>query len=165
MNASIMIEKSPVVSLESFVEDILSDSSIPVDLLDLDVVKKDFVIVYDPRIDHACDVYRDQYVTIRVNSSENRLRQRFALAHAIGHVLLNHVLPIADTVDNFATGVVSPTEKLANAFAMELLVPGHALQSIIATERDLNIEKIAKIFQVSTTLVIERLKNLKIIYP
>ncbi len=40
-----------------------------------------------------------------------------------------------------------------------------SLQSIIATKRDLNIEKIAKIFQVSTTLVIERIKNLKILYP
>lgn len=165
MNASIMSAKSSVVSMDSFVESILSDSSIPVDLLDLDVVKNNFVIVYDPRMDHACDVYRDQHVTIRVNSSENRLRQRFALAHAIGHVLLNHILPIADTVNNFATGVVSPTEKLANAFAMELLVPGYALQSTISTERDLNIEKIAKIFQVSTTLVIERIKNLKILYP
>lgn len=71
---------------------------------------------------------------IFVNTDKSRVRQRFSLAHELGHFLLNHDyyrrLPSDIDLDHppsDAHSVSDPFEKEANAFARECLVPREML--------------------------------------
>jgi Zn-dependent peptidase ImmA (M78 family) len=72
-------------------------------------------------------VRRDQAV-IFLNGSEVVTRQRFTLAHELGHHRLGHraVVDGTETVDGRAT---DPVEQQANAFAGEFLAPEQALRN------------------------------------
>lgn len=112
---------------------------------------------------------------IGVNEDESSKRQRFTIAHELGHMLMhgendvqfdnkNEFVYFRD--DNSTTGL-SPKEVEANAFAAELLMPSEKLRSKIATlggidmtDDDTKVEKLAKEFGVSFTAMSVRLSTL-----
>jgi Zn-dependent peptidase ImmA (M78 family) len=119
---------------------------------------------------------KDGEAVIGYNRSHSRSRQRFTIAHEIGHYSLHYR---ADELfidkgslimyrDGNATKGEDPHEREANAFAAELLMPELLVRSEIAAralrlsdERD--IEVLAHAFDVSVQAMTFRLLNLGII--
>lgn len=66
-------------------------------------------------------------------------RQRFTVAHEIGHLMLGHVGPgMATTQNREPTGTEKPEEQQANQFAARLLAPACVLHEIgAATPEDI----------------------------
>ncbi|MBY6206900.1 MULTISPECIES: ImmA/IrrE family metallo-endopeptidase [Halomonas] len=97
------------------------------------------------------------------NLNEVSFRQRFTQAHELGHVILGHVNdgrePKRDT--NFEVSTRDPDEIAANRFAAELLMPEDYVRT--AVKREFDIKKLARLFDVSTTAMRFRLKNLGIL--
>jgi hypothetical protein len=74
--------------------------------------------------------------SIEVNTDDPPVRQRFSVAHELGHHFLGT-----------RHGDGPPAEQEANAFAGELLVPGHMLES--AMKQTADTRELTKIFKVS----------------
>ena len=95
------------------------------------------------------------------------MRQRYAVAHALGHILLGHKLPESgvreDTPQNFYKEVTDPTEIAANNVAGALLVPKMALVYFMDEGRVRSVKDLAALFGVSTTCVVHRLEQLEIL--
>jgi len=78
--------------------------------------------------------------SIIVNSKRPRKRQRFTLAHEIGHVLIPwHMGTIFDITDIDSSSAVSywQMEAEANAFAIELLMPSYWVQELILQNKNI----------------------------
>lgn len=98
---------------------------------------------------------------IYVNKADGPERQRFTIAHELGHWMLHReaferepdrypVLPRFQSVDKS-----NAFEQEANAFASELLVPEHLLKQV----RHAPPSALASIFNVSRTMMEIRLKH------
>ncbi|MEM9744213.1 MAG: ImmA/IrrE family metallo-endopeptidase [Pseudomonadota bacterium] len=101
---------------------------------------------------------------IRVNSQESNLRQRFTVAHEIGHVVLGHLnrgetRRKRDTSAEFSLKNFDPDEAEANQFAAELLMPRVAVNALVK-RTDHGLARLARAFEVSEVAMQYRLKNL-----
>lgn len=92
---------------------------------------------------------------IVVNEDTSRTRQRFSVAHEIGHVLLRHGA-IRLMLDGYPTGRPVPQEIQANAFATELLMP----KMILMRNGILTPQQIADMCDVSLEAATIRTKQL-----
>lgn len=82
------------------------------------------------RTDGFCTI-TENHVYIFFDSTLPVGRQRFTVAHEIGHLLLGHVGPGAATVENREpTGAERAEERQANQFATRLLAPACVLHEI-----------------------------------
>lgn len=110
---------------------------------------------------------------IGVNSLHNLNRQRFTIAHELGHVRLHRdQLELAVHIDKgslrrdaLAHEGTDKTEIEANAFAAELLMPGPILEAMgvgadMDLEDDVQIASLAKKLKVSTMALQYRLQRL-----
>ncbi len=102
--------------------------------------------------------------TIYVNYNDLPTRQRFTIAHEIGHAVL-HSTEAEPFVDLYRSSVSSlgtnQLERDANAFAAELLMP----EDLLTRYCDLievNPDELAAIFQVSPQAMRNRLNNLRL---
>ena len=118
---------------------------------------------------------KDGLSMIGVNALHHPNRQRFSLAHELGHHAL-HRSEITDVVhvdtglrvllrDDLASQGVDANEIEANAFASELLMPRDFLvdtlkESSIDMDDDAQIEDLAKKFKVSASALRYRLARL-----
>jgi Zn-dependent peptidase ImmA (M78 family) len=122
-------------------------------------------------------VYRnDTEKVIGVNSSHAPNRQRFTVAHEIGHLVLHkgqHVY--VDSFEgrvNWRDGAWDAVEAEANAFAAELLMPrafidravAKAMEDVAVSPKRL-VADMAKSFKVSQQSMRFRLENLGILDP
>ncbi|MCX6785137.1 MAG: ImmA/IrrE family metallo-endopeptidase [Candidatus Komeilibacteria bacterium] len=107
----------------------------------------------------------DDLLAIGVNDNHAKVRQRFTIAHELGHYILGHdVDKILD--DEFDKS--SDKEKEANSFAGELLIPHHMLESDLKNQI-WTIKDLSQRYQVSEQVVTIKLlesnlinnKNLK----
>jgi Zn-dependent peptidase ImmA (M78 family) len=117
-------------------------------------------------------------IIIGINTRTSRKRQRFSIAHEIGHVIMHPLNPLIvdhsvrmDWRDGVSSLGTNRQEIEANAFAAALLMPQdmvinsvkkHASES---TSRDDLISELAHIFDVSTEAMGFRLINLGILAP
>ena len=115
---------------------------------------------------------------IGVNSSHPKTRQRFTIAHELGHFALKHdgELFIDKTVmkrDGRSSQAIDPQEIEANSFAAEILMPSELLLKSVEklldgktgySAEDL-ISDLADEFEVSTQAMEYRLTNLGIYMP
>ena len=122
-------------------------------------------------------LYRDEErKVIGVNSRHAPVRQRFTIAHEIGHLLMHEGRPVF--IDrlvrvNARDGSTSQEEVEANAFAAELLMPRILLQgevnSILGQGRSVGpdelVRELATKFQVSSEAMGYRLANLGVLDP
>ncbi|MCX2683533.1 ImmA/IrrE family metallo-endopeptidase [Campylobacter sp. MIT 21-1685] len=113
---------------------------------------------------------------IWINPIKSEARQRFTLAHELGH-LANDVLPQIDNpiIDKYETlyrgNAYGGIETKANRFAAKLLMPLKALENFIERERQNNphlsakeaIMLIATKFEVSKQAAFHRLQNIGLI--
>lgn len=161
--------------IESIANDILSSLKIEnaseIDLekiskfLNIDVQKED---MHDEI--SGLFVIKDGNSYIRYNSHQDKNRQRFTIAHELGHSVLHKETPLFVDKKNerimyrnsdSSTGEIRK-EREANAFAAALLMPSDFIrkewQNIPSEE--LPVEYLAKVFQVSSQAMSFRLANL-----
>ena len=93
---------------------------------------------------------------IKYNSSKPVVRQRFTVAHELGHILMGH--NSGSKIIDFESKDVN--EQLANVFASELLVPPSILK-----KENLSVEclsTLAEKYWVSKDMMLWSLRNLKL---
>lgn len=107
---------------------------------------------------------RDRMV-IEVNRHHHRHKQRFTIAHEIGHFVLAHS-PVFNSYDD--RSIADPNrinERQANAFASDLLIPEPWVRQrwseVRRSERP--IDKIAECFDVSSEAMYYRLADLDLL--
>jgi Zn-dependent peptidase ImmA (M78 family) len=125
--------------------------------------------------DQSGFMYRhDGHKIIGINSTHSRRRQRFTIAHEIGHLELHQQDLIVDRAINYrdrtsALGI-DQAEIDANAFAASLLMPADlVLQAVKSatgdpslTTRERLVSHLAQLFDVSAEAMSYRLINLGI---
>ncbi|MDG9780899.1 MULTISPECIES: ImmA/IrrE family metallo-endopeptidase [Pseudomonadaceae] len=95
------------------------------------------------------------------NSDEISYRNRFTIAHELGHVLLGHVNEGKPMLRDSSFQNYDPPETAANTFAAELLMPEHKVRELFRSVR--TIQELSEIFVVSNPAMTYRLKNLGLI--
>jgi len=104
---------------------------------------------------------------IYFDSNEHYNRQRFTVAHELGHHVLGHTQDgeyHRDNVGNYSTGTVNYSEIEANQFAAELLMPEDAIRQLVSREGVDSTWRLANIFNVSEAAMHWRLKSLGMAY-
>lgn len=101
-------------------------------------------------------VMKDDTPTIGYNNKQHRHRQRFTVAHELGHLL------VGSTVcgnDNVLSGGFSPSEVEANQFAAELLMPRELLKKDLQ-KGNLRIPELSRKYWVSEEALGWRVRDL-----
>ncbi|MBJ9675225.1 ImmA/IrrE family metallo-endopeptidase [Burkholderia gladioli] len=104
---------------------------------------------------------------IRYDITEAPVRQRFTIAHEIGHVALGHLgagrTLFRDPPEHFSAGSHNPEERAANSFAADLLMPERIVRFAIYERGVQDIARLANLFAVSQAAMRYRLINLGIL--
>lgn len=99
---------------------------------------------------------------IRINEWEAPVRQRFTLAHELGHYALGHDNAPRDTPESFSSRAKNPKEREANQFAAELLMPSAAVDNLVTSGLYKSVDDLAKAFNVSKVAMTYRINNLNL---
>ena len=95
---------------------------------------------------HGAIVQRGSFLLAYVTTAAPPLRQRFTLAHELGHVRLGHDL--GGRVDTYATmhgHRTSAPEVQANNFASEFLMPKAAICQLVPEGTDVDLEQVVRL--------------------
>lgn len=115
-------------------------------------------------------IRKDGKALIGVNSNESHVRQRFTIAHELGHFILHKEKEtFVDYRDNQKDIMRTPREKQANAFAAALLMPRTKLIKDVKTKfkdgiYEEGLIELAELYEVSTEAMKYRLMNLNLIH-
>lgn len=97
--------------------------------------------------------------------TEPPVRQRFTIAHEIGHWALGHLNGkqkcFRDAPAQFSSNVSVPEERQANNFAAQLLMPENVLSYVVQEMNVTELSKLANIFDVSQAAMSYRITNLR----
>lgn len=108
----------------------------------------------------------DEQVIIEVDPWQTPYRQRFTIAHELGHFFLNHDinggLNHIDTVDDLSDPA-NDLEIQANYFAVNLLMPKEFIEYILYKLQISDIAEMAKKLNVSRSALTYRLEKLRVI--
>jgi predicted transcriptional regulator len=97
---------------------------------------------------------------IRVNQDHHPNRQRYTIAHELGHFCLHrHLKQSFEDKIFFRGGESSPEEWQANDFACAILMPELEFRDAVRSGKT-NVEELAREFKVSTLALRIRAKNL-----
>ena len=115
--------------------------------------------------DIAGALYRNGAGTlVWVNGKQSLERQRFTIAHELGHACCGHERPAVDTTAKIFGGSGDPHEVQANAFAAQLLAPRDGVRAMLEGEPTLeDVVRIAARFGISTIAALYRLKTLNLV--
>lgn len=151
------------ISSENDLLQIYTNVPIPVDTI---TNKLDIEIKYEDNLDNETSGYikfdNNQW-TIGVNAKHHANRQRFTIAHELGHYMLHkqHIMKEGIMKDSilFRKGEKNNLEIAANNFASNLLIPEEEF------ERKINggmtsIDELSKHFEVSSLAIRYRAKKL-----
>jgi Zn-dependent peptidase ImmA (M78 family)/transcriptional regulator with XRE-family HTH domain len=146
----------------------LGDADLPTDLSQLaaDVEDKFNVDVAIEPLERGLDglaIWRRHYSLIMVSSSIAAHRQRYTMAHELGHLMAGDQGDIVDENINYSR---TPAETRANAFAAAFLMPAGALRAAAGEQSKPTEELIADLlarYRVSLDALAFRLHNLGII--
>jgi len=113
-------------------------------------------------------IRKDGYALIGINSGESSVRQRFTVAHELGHFFLHEEKDaFIDYRDKKGASSQTPRERQANMFAAAILMPRKMIEADAKqlgkdgfTEEEL--DKLAKKYDVSTDAMRYRLINLNL---
>ncbi|KPN73913.1 ImmA/IrrE family metallo-endopeptidase [Neisseria sp. 74A18] len=109
-------------------------------------------------ISGSFDIINGQPICM-VRSTDALVRQRFTLAHELGHFVLNHGKAFRDNAANFNSYTTDYREYEANQFAAELLMPESAIDYFVR-QSNFTVGELAKKFNVSGAAMEFRLNNL-----
>jgi len=156
--------------IRSLVKKVLSDSGIASPpILVKDVAEaQGFDLIYYPFPEEvsAVVIKDEKLFAIGVNQNHHPNRQRFSIAHELGHYLLDHKQDLFVKISNLDfVEKKDDSNKLieneANQFASELLIPIDMIKNDFA--KDDNVQMLAKQYKVSEQAMFIRLMNLKLI--
>lgn len=102
--------------------------------------------------------YRDGKPLITYNSTDASVRQRFTIAHEIGHHVHGDLDAPRDTTEQFSARTRDPKEVAANRFAAALLMPAALVKHLVLEQRITDLARLARAFGVSTAAMEFRLK-------
>lgn len=106
---------------------------------------------------------------LTLSTRQNTVRQRYAVAHAMGHLALHHLRPGTqrDIVlsDNFALDPDSRIDTEANHFALGLLMPEQVVTYCLKDLALADLTALADLFEVAPQLVKQRLADLNLRLP
>lgn len=97
---------------------------------------------------------------IEYNAADSYNRQRFTIAHELGHYVLEHGTSPRDYPDAFSAGINHPRERAANQFAAEILMPAETVRNAILRGYASDVDELASMFGVSTLAMGYRLDNI-----
>lgn len=95
-----------------------------------------------------------------VRNTDTWQRQRFTLAHELGHFALGHGGGFRDNLASFNLKNYDQREVDANTFAAELLMPKNAIDFAIQKKNIGDFYELAQLFNVSVPAIKYRLKKL-----
>lgn len=95
------------------------------------------------------------------NSDEISYRNRFTIAHELGHVLLGHVNEGNPRERDTTFGNYNPVERAANIFAAELVMPEMKVKELFSGAG--SVQQLSEIFGVSNAAMSYRLQNLGLV--
>lgn len=119
------------------------------------------------QLEYSCEAdTRAGCKVVRVNHSENTNQQRFALAfglglHALDFLVLDEVIQVSR--ERFVDDCSESPWNAINTFALALLMPRLALDTLILREGETCIENLALTLRVSQAAVYCRLKQANIL--
>lgn len=146
-----------------------NDFTLPVDVTSIAMKLGIKVIPYDLNEISGILVIENEKATIGFNRSESRVRNRYSIAHEIGHYILHkdkeHLFVDKNFKVMFRDNKSNKYEREANEFAACLLMPKDQL--IIEMKKldldftdETNIKILASIFDVSSMAMSFRISNL-----
>lgn len=103
--------------------------------------------------------YDAEKKSIVINSDDSFVRQRFSIAHELGHCTLGHGSSPRDNSKEYNRNNYVPKEYEANLFAAELLMPEDAIR-VMVEQRNLCFSELCEKFGVSTDAIRIRLETL-----
>lgn len=110
------------------------------------------------------ELQQDGRPIIHYDMTEVPVRQRFTIAHEIGHFARGHLSTsrarFRDTTANFRTFQADPAETEANQFAADLLMPAKLVRYAVVTKGVRDLGRLANAFFVSQAAMGFRLRNL-----
>ena len=106
---------------------------------------------------------QDRQKIARFNPVKTPQRQRYAIAHALGHAAYNHKTRHECGTHQLFGATKCPTEEAANEFALELLIPTHTVKNTIAVTKD--FKEFAKFYDVPEKAAYNKLVKLGILKP
>lgn len=144
------------------------DGALPVDVLSIATRMGINVVDADPMDGVAGFIKRGEndssQIICAINRSDAITRQRFTLAHEIGHFALGHLsdgrTQFRDTLKQFSNTDGDYRETDANNFAARLLMPAHVVNWLIKDKGFKTIESLAQKFNVSNQAMTYRLNSL-----
>ncbi len=92
------------------------------------------------------------------NADEISYRNRFTIAHELGHVLLGHVHEGKKQLRDTTFGNSDPIERAANTFAAELIMPEQKVRELFKGAS--SVQQLSEAFGVSNAAMSFRLQNL-----
>jgi Zn-dependent peptidase ImmA (M78 family) len=103
---------------------------------------------------------QDGSPVIEYNANDALVRQRFTIAHELGHYALRHGPRFRDSTEAFSLSNYDPLEADANKFSAELLMPAAVVNGMIRMHDITDFEQLAAMFNTSAVAMKYRLKNL-----
>lgn len=159
-------------TIEEKAEKVLSQygvGSVPINVLEI-AKKAGVLIKYAPSSKFSGLLYRkDDIAFMAISSSESNVRQRFTIAHELGHFFLHPqkdtFVEFRDNEKNIARGI---KEIQANQFAAALLMPRKFLEKDVKSFKETGLTKqttefLAKKYHVSEEAMTFRLLNLNLL--
>lgn len=116
-------------------------------------------IYSSPDLGELSGYYDEEKRHIVVNANDGLLRQRFTVAHELGHHVMGHGSSPRDSTQKYSQRHYVPKEYEANAFAAELLMPEEAVRTMIE-QRGLSFDQLLGTFLVSPEAMRIRLERL-----
>ncbi len=104
--------------------------------------------------------YDQQSQVISINPKESLQRQRYTIAHEIGHAVLGHGSSPRENSQQFNRLGYLADERDANSFADQLLIPKEILHFLIFRKKITTIEELCFCFDVSPEAMKIRLNRL-----
>ncbi|SAL00654.1 hypothetical protein AWB78_05991 [Caballeronia calidae] len=142
------------------------DGNLPVDPFAI-ARAANVVVEHDPEMERR-ELGRFELIDgrphIYTNSTEPESRMRFVVANELGHFALKHGRRFVDTSRQFAPVQLDEIENQANRFALELLIPGFAVNILIEKQNVTDFIRLTEAFAVSQLAMKLRLKKLGWIY-
>jgi Zn-dependent peptidase ImmA (M78 family) len=112
--------------------------------------------VHQPGWDGALTLEEEGAAFIWVDDAVSHTRQRFTIAHELGHLFLHHgELKFRDHITMLG---IDPMEREANQFAAELLMPEWLLRTFMT---DRTVDELAALFDVSPQAMGIRMQALR----
>ena len=122
-------------------------------------VKLEYVPM-DPSLSGSLSKRGNEWL-IQINNTHSKTRQRFSIAHELGHYVY-HKDDEKEFVDTaFFRGMTSDNlEYTSNKFASDLLMPEDVVRRLIDKENVRSVAELASIFGVSSAAMLYRVKEL-----